>query len=596
MPKKKIFEEKSSIPPQKGNIKSKSVYDKIASDDIDFWSHINKILTSEINQRKIAEADLTKFLRITKVLISSLEKDKLLDNLIQEATALVDAEAGYAGIFFYNRMVTEKYFKNGNPVSFNYSWIKGEGIPGLLLLTKKPYLTNHAENDKHILKENLKQFKIKNLISMPILNSKNQMLGFFEIHNKKGKREFDENDLKKLNAVSRLASITLQNALAFQDLSRAESALQESEERTRLVIESVHDYAIILVDLHGNIASWNIGAEKINGYSAEEIIGKNLRIFYSEADKQIHKPESILKIAKTKGKAVDEGWRIRKDGSKFWALVVMTLLKNKKGKPYGIVKITRDISDRKKAEEDLQKAYDKLEHRVRERTIELEKINENLKTQIKEREKVEKKLESSLKEKELLIKEVHHRVKNNLQIITSLLKLQANYSKNQNVKDLLQESQARVKSMALIHEKLYQSESLTEIDFEDYVRDLTSKLFSSYNYKKNNISSKLEIQKIYFNIDTVVTLGLIINELVTNSLIHAFKNKSNGQIKIKCKSDDKNFYLAVEDNGSGIPAEINFEKTETLGIQLVNTLVEQLSGRISYKCKNGTEFKIVFPK
>ena len=493
-------------------------------------------------------------------------------------------------------MITDKYFKNGKHVSFNYSWTKAEGIPGWLLKTKKPYFTNDAEKDNHILKYNLDRFNIKNLISIPILNSNNQVLGFFEIHNKKGGKGFDEKDIEKLKAVSQLASIALQNALTYQDLSRTKAALQESEERTRLVIESVHDYALVLVDLHGNIVSWNVGAEKINGYSAEEIIGKNFSVFYSENDKQIHKPDSILKIAKAKGKAVDEGWRVRKDGSKFWALVVMTLLKNKKGKPYGIVKITRDISDRKRAEEDLQKAYDKLEQRVKERTIELEKINESLKTEIKEREKVETKLESSLKEKELLIKEVHHRVKNNLQIITSLLKLQANHSKNQNVKDLLQESQAIVKSMALIHEKLYQSDSLTEIDFEEYIRDLTSQLFRSYNYKKNHLSSILEIKKIYFNIDKIVTLGLIINELVTNSLKHAFKNKSDGEIKIKCTTDNKNIYLTIKDNGVGIPESFTLQNTETLGIQLVNTLVEQLSGSINYKSKKGTEFNIVFPK
>lgn len=300
MNKKKISEGKSLTAIETGERKkpdynNKSIKTKNGENhNEDFWLHINNILNNEITQRKIAEADLTKFIQINKILNSTLEKDELLNNLVLEATDLVDAEGGFSGTFVYNRMITDKYFKKDKFVNFNYSWTKGEGIPGWLLKTKKPYFTNDAENDKHILKDNLERFKVKNLISIPILNSNNQVLGFFEIHNKKGKQSFDSEDLEKLKAVSQLASIALQNALSYQESSRAEAALQDSEERTRLVIESVHDYAIVLVDLHGNIASWNIGAEKINGYSAEEIIGKNFSIFYSEADRQIHKPESIL--------------------------------------------------------------------------------------------------------------------------------------------------------------------------------------------------------------------------------------------------------------------------------------------------------------
>lgn len=221
---------------------------------------------------------------------------------------------------------------------------------------------------------------------------------------------------------------------------------------------------------------------------------------------------------------------------------------------------------------------------------------EQAQAEIAERKRAEEQLKASLKEKEVLLKEIHHRVKNNLQIISSLLKLQSAYIKEQQAVDMFKDSQNRIRSMALIHEKLYQSKDLSKIDFAEYIRDLTFNLLRSYKTSSQIISLQTTVNDIWLNIDTAIPCGLIINELVSNSLKHAFttSNREN-QISINLNSDeDKKFVLIVSDNGSGFPEKLDFRNTESLGLELVCTLTEQLEGTIELDSSTGTSFKITF--
>jgi two-component sensor histidine kinase len=221
---------------------------------------------------------------------------------------------------------------------------------------------------------------------------------------------------------------------------------------------------------------------------------------------------------------------------------------------------------------------------------------EQVQAELAERKRAEEQLKASLKEKEVLLKEIHHRVKNNLQIISSLLKLQSAYIKEQQAVDMFKDSQNRIRSMALIHEKLYQSKDLSKIDFAEYIRDLTFNLLRSYKSNSQIISLKTTVNDIWLNIDTAIPCGLIINELVSNSLKHAFTptNREN-QISINLNSDgDKNFLLIISDNGCGFPQELDFRNTESLGLELVCTLTEQLEGTIELDSSTGTSFKINF--
>ena len=213
---------------------------------------------------------------------------------------------------------------------------------------------------------------------------------------------------------------------------------------------------------------------------------------------------------------------------------------------------------------------------------------------ITKRKNAENQIKSSLNEKKILLQEIHHRVKNNMQIISSLLNLQTKYINDEEAVDILKESQNRVRSMAMIHEKLYQSEDLSHINFVDYIQSLVSNLFYSYNTVETNIKPIFDVENLSLNIDTAVPCGLIISELVSNSLKYAFLPETEGEILISLKFIDDKYELIIRDNGIGMPVDIDFNKLETLGLLLVNTLTEQLDGEITIIRDHGTEFIIRF--
>ncbi len=213
---------------------------------------------------------------------------------------------------------------------------------------------------------------------------------------------------------------------------------------------------------------------------------------------------------------------------------------------------------------------------------------------ITERKKAQKQIEASLKEKEILLREIHHRVKNNLQIISSLLELQSTSIKEQKYLEMFRDSQDRINSIALIHEKLYMSKDLAEIDFKEYIKDLSTKLYHTYKGKGGRIKLTLNIDNISLGIDQAMPCGLIINELITNSFRHAFPQDRVGEIKISLRIDEKMVELVAGDNGIGIPDYIDFRNTESLGLHLVMLLIDQLHGMIELDRSGGTEFKIIF--
>ncbi len=214
---------------------------------------------------------------------------------------------------------------------------------------------------------------------------------------------------------------------------------------------------------------------------------------------------------------------------------------------------------------------------------------------ITDRKRDEDKIKASLAEKEVLLQEIHHRVKNNLQVISSLLKLQSRYIQDSHVTELLKESQNRVRSMALVHEQLYQSKDLSKIDFADYIHNLAQNLFQAYEINAKGIKLQTKIAPCFLNIDTAVPCGLIINEFVTNSLKYAFPEENQGTIKIDFSfDDDRVCVLVVSDSGIGLPKELDYKNSRTLGLRLVVSLVKQIRGNIELLKTAGTVFKITF--
>ena len=210
-----------------------------------------------------------------------------------------------------------------------------------------------------------------------------------------------------------------------------------------------------------------------------------------------------------------------------------------------------------------------------------------------ERKQTEEELKTSIYERDVLLKETHHRVKNNMQVIHSLLNLQTHYAENMEAVNVLKESQNRVKSMGMIHEKLYNSTDRSKINFSDYVQSLTSDLLTSYKLSEK-INPVIEIGDLDLNLETAILCGLIINELVSNSLKYAFPKTDIGEIHVSLNLVDNKYELIISDNGIGIPEDIDFKNTDSLGFQLVNNITSQLEGQIKLDRDVGTKFTINF--
>lgn len=226
-----------------------------------------------------------------------------------------------------------------------------------------------------------------------------------------------------------------------------------------------------------------------------------------------------------------------------------------------------------------------------------------LTSDITESKKAEEVIEQSLKEKDTLLREIHHRVKNNMQIISSMLSLQSTYINDQEVLNIFKESQNRVKSMALVHEKLYASHDMCKIEVKDYINDIVHNLSSLYVLNPDVIDFEVNTDNISFDIDTAIPVALIINELVTNSLKYAFPIKLNEtmfnpanpmKIEINFKSNNGEYEILVKDNGIGLPKDFDFDNISTLGLNIVKVLVEQLDGIIEILKTEGTAFRIIF--
>lgn len=338
---------------------------------------------------------------------------------------------------------------------------------------------------------------------------------------------------------------------------QSEMAILENEERYRTVAETASD-GIITIDEESRICFVNRAAERIFGYPREEMIGQEVTMLMPQHLRSVHHT-AVNRYVETGQRS--RSWEsvdlsgLQKSGQEVPIEISLgEFLKN--GKHF-FTAIIRDVTDRKRAEEQIK---------------------------------------ASLREKEVLLQEIQHRVKNNLQLMSSLLHLQSGYIKDKQVLKMFQEYQTRVKSMALIHEQLYQSKDLARIDFDEYIQALAFNLFRSYGINSEDINLEMDMNDDLLDVDTAVPCGLMITELLSNSLKHAFPGGRKGKIWIELSSDrDHGFILRVRDNGIGFPENLDFRDTNSLGLQLVNTLTAQLGGALELHRRDGTEFEIRFP-
>ena len=579
--------------------------------------------------------------------------------------------------------------------------------------------------------------------------------------------------------------------------SRAE--LHESEERARLIIESVRDYVIFMLDAEGRVATWNDAAERLKGYRTDQIVGRHVAAFYLEDDVRSGLPESELEASAREGRFETEDWRVRKDGSRFWASVVISAVRDPEGELVGFTNVTRGVTERHRATEQFRLAleaaptgmlmvdrsgtivlvnsqieklfgyrreeligqpleilvpvrfrvghpayregffgeararlmgsgrelfgrrkdgsevpveiglnplhtpdgdfvlssvvditerrraveqfrlaieaaptgmlmvdrtgtivlvnvqiealfgYEREEligqrvemlvpERFRERhpaartgfaqspvarpmgagrdlfglrkdgtEVPIEIGLTPLRTpdgefvlssvvDITERKRRTSELTSALKEREVLLQEVHHRVKNNLQIISSLINMQLRNLEPGPSGDALVECQTRVQAIALIHEQLYRSQNYAQIPFADYVRGLANNVFAATGSSSSRVSLDLALDDVALAVDQAIPCGLVLNELITNSLKHAFKDGRSGRVRVELRRlSEERCRVSVEDDGTGLPEGMDISKSPSLGLQLVRTLAEQLDAVLEVESQSGVVFRLTFP-
>ncbi len=334
---------------------------------------------------------------------------------------------------------------------------------------------------------------------------------------------------------------------------RAEEALRASEEKYRVVFETTGT-AIVIVE-NDIISMVNTEFEKLSGYAKEEVEGKkSWRDFIIKED--LNRIERYYSMYKISPSAVPDTYEVKardRFGNIKDIFMRIALIPNTNKMVVSLL----DVTEHKKAEENLR---------------------------------------ISFKEKEILLREVHHRTKNNLQVILSLLDLQSLTIGDKKMLGGIKDIQNRIRSISLVHEKLYQSKDLSNVNLKDYIKELANALLKSYEGSKHRISLILDIDNIFISLDTITTCGLIINELLSNSLKYAFPNNRKGKIKLSLHSKgDNEIELCISDNGIGLPEGLDFRNTRSLGLKLVQWLAEdQLEGKVILKRENGTEFLIKF--
>ncbi|NBD32644.1 MAG: PAS domain S-box protein, partial [Cyanobacteria bacterium] len=346
----------------------------------------------------------------------------------------------------------------------------------------------------------------------------------------------------------------LSSAAAAIALAKEKQLTQETLQQQLTAIETTID-GIMILHADGELHYVNPAYCAMLGYDSPETLLKTPWQTYHPLEELSRINEEIFPQLQREGYWSGEIYAQRRNGTIIIKELSMNLTCNG-----DIVGVCRDISKRKEAEEQLQ---------------------------------------ASLEEKDLLLKEVHHRVKNNLQVISSIFSLQSQTITDEQALAILEESQNRISSMALIHEKLYQAANLANIDFAEYIRDLIYHLLACYNINPDWIQTEMKIQSIQFNLDTAIPCGLLINELVSNSLKHGFTNQRPGKIYIFLGIIDEAkemIRLKVEDDGVGLPEEFNPGKSSSLGVSLITSLTQQLRGTLKFQNNPGASFEITFPQ
>ncbi|MDY7004573.1 MAG: PAS domain-containing protein [Cyanobacteriota bacterium] len=518
----------------------------------------------DISDRKAAEVILKQQLELEKLVANistsfiNLNPNEINNSIqiaLKQLCELIDADRSY--MFLVS--------SNGIQVSNTHQWraTKTEAqiedrqnlpIDSLPWIVEKinqfevvhiPSVSNlplEASREKQILSAQL----IQSLLCIPMVSG-SELIGLVSFETVSKLSSWTKSTINLLKIIGKI----FVSALEYQE---AELALRESEQRFRMMADS----APVLIWMSGTNSLFNYFNQRwldFTGRNLEQEVGKGWLQGIHPEDMQHYLEHYRVNFYTHQSFTIEYRLR-REDGEYRWVLNQGVPRFNLNGKFAGYIGSCIDISDRKKAEEQIQ---------------------------------------DSLQEKEILLKEIHHRVKNNLHIISNLLDLQSDYIESQKVQELFADSQNRIQSMALIHEQLYQSKNLGQVDFSEYIHALIDNLFCSYGDRESQIKPIINVEAITLNLETAIPCGLLINEVVTNSFKHAFPDGKSGEICIELHQDrQEKVYINIKDNGIGIPPDFDWQNSSSLGLKLVRILSKQLKAEIYFDGHKGTVVNLKF--
>jgi PAS domain S-box-containing protein len=463
--------------------------------------------------------------------------------------------------------------------------LRGEGFTHWIIRTLRPAVVDALDEDgviRSALEEGapktanplLLKYGIKSFVGLPLI-AKGRLLGVLYLHSLHAYAFGDR--LPILIAFGNQAAVAIENARLYdevqKELDRRKEAegklsesnrglrealreLEQSQDMLQLIIESI-PVRVFWKDEDLRYLGCNALFARDAGFShPQELLGKDDFAMGWRDQAEIYRADDRIVIESRQPKLHIVEPQTTPLGATIWLSTSKVPLVKPDGKILGILGVYEDITLRRQDEE---------------------------------------KLKASLRERDVMLREIHHRVKNNIQIISSLLRLQSRRIRDKQALEALGESQNRIKSMALIHEKLYQSQDFTRIDFADYISKMIIHLFAIYKVDAGRIRYRVEAENINLDINGAIPCGLIINELVTNALKHAFPEEREGELIIRMRRDGEDRYtLTVKDSGIGLPKGFDFDRKDTLGFQIVNDLVNQLDGTIEVSCVGGTEIVVRF--
>jgi PAS domain S-box-containing protein len=531
----------------KGNVGVKFKNNKIES-----TRSILRDVTEEIWEN--TKTDL--YNNIAKIVVEKVVPEEIYEGIRKELGKVMNTEAFVISYSLNENEITFPYYydnvKLGGIIN-KEDRIKGNGINEYFLKQKKSQLFRRKELDNIIQSGgyNISGKKCKAFVGVP-LKIRNKTIGVLSVQSYDNENEYSQKSIEILDFISGTVALIVQRkqdqTIIGEQSAKLKSIIENSThlfwtyDKDKGVTSSNRNFIKYIEETYNKNADLNIKVNEKRRFSNEE-----QHIFWDKKYKEAFNGFSQYFISKKQNIKGDE---IVKE-------VFLNPIYNTNGKIVEISGIAHDITEKTFSEQ---------------------------------------KLKESLKEKEVLLKEVHHRVKNNLQVISSILNLQSSYVKDKKTLDILRESQNRIKSMSFIHESLYQTTDFSEINFSEYVVSLSKNLVHSYGIYDDLIDLNMSVGKISLNLDLSIPCGLIINELVSNAIKYAFSDKEKGEINIELFEKNDNVHLIVQDNGLGLPKEINYKETDSLGLQLVTTLVEQINGKIELDNNKGAKFTITFKK